>query len=171
MRWIGTGSAADKFVRGHPWSVMGLCLVFLLVLWVLPGTDEERAEAVLPMAPALMAWEPGEGPSCERMAGGPAEDLNNVKAFCADGITKEIAPMISRVVAYGEILKIHVDQTMALAMKRSPLDTKRAVMTWMSVWRRITGSRVVTVEVEWEGVPVATGDFSSFGGGDQVTIH
>ena len=79
--------------------------------------------------------------------------------------------MISKVVAYGSILEVHVDRAMALTMKSSPLDAKRAVMVWMGVWKRDYRSRVVTVEVEWEGVPVATGDFSFSGGGDQVTIH
>ena len=98
------------------------------------------------------------------------EDLSNARQFCTDGITKGIAPNVSRVVGYGSILEIHVDREMAIAMQRSTLDTKRTVLVWMKLWKQITGKPSVMVEVEWEGIPIVTGDFSLFGG-DQVEIH
>ena len=41
----------------------------------------------------------------------------------------------------------------------------------MGIWKQVTNSPLVTVEVEWEGVPIAMGDVSFFGGGDQVKIY
>ena len=111
------------------------------------------------------------GTSCERTVGGSSQDLKNVKTFCSLAIAKESESFIPRVVANQSILTIHVNRTMALTMKRGSLDTKRAVLGWMKMWRQITGHRVVSVYVEWEGVAIATGDFSLFGGGDRVTIH
>ena len=110
------------------------------------------------------------GTSCERTVGGSSKDLENARAFCATAIPEDAEQWVSRVVAYESILTVHVNRMMALTMKRSSLDTKRAVLNWMKAWKRITGERVVTVEVEWEGVAIATGDFS-LSGGDQVTVH
>ena len=149
-----------RFINKHPWAIV--VLVMVLFAWAVQTDEEVKVGSATPSS---------ENRHQKDSEDRRQKDLKNVRNFRKVGITKEIAPFISTVVAYESILTIYINRKMALAMKRDPLDTKRAVLTWMRVWKTITGKPIVTVDVEWDGIPIATGGVSFFGGEDQVEIH
>ena len=59
---------------------------------------------------------------------------------------------------------------MANAMRSDRLTAEQVVLTWMKLWRQISGHRSVNVYVEWKDVEIAEGDTTVFSG-DVVTIH
>ena len=156
--WIGEFKCGEDSVWGKDIKfkhgkriVLAIIIGFGLFVWMSSESESERIERIQARA-------------------APQQDLINVEKFRATGITREIEPFITGVTGYDSILKIDIDRELALSMRTNPLDTKRAVQTWMNVWRGITGEPVVTVDVEWEGIAIATGDFSLFDG-DQVKIY
>jgi hypothetical protein len=49
------------------------------------------------------------------------------------------------------------------------LSTEAVVKRWMGTWKTLTGSKAVTIHVEWGDVEIAKGETSLFRG-DVVTI-
>ena len=181
-----------RAIKGHPWAFIApsFLLFFFLGMTFLSNAVKEREArearvdsevrenhqvkdyAPYPLTiPGPPVWGPRGGPSCEGTGSGPSKDRTNARVFCTNGIPQEVAHQISRVVAQETFLTIHIDRELALEMRRNSLDAQRAMRAWIGIWKQVTNSPLVTVEVEWEGVPIAMGDVSFFGGGDQVTIY
>ena len=67
-----------------------------------------------------------------------------------------------------EILWVKVSQTIAQAMLDDTLRAERLIKTWMRGWKKMTGSEVVTIYLEWGDVEIANGQTTAFSG-DKVT--
>ncbi len=68
------------------------------------------------------------------------------------------------------LLWVKVNRASADLLRLDPLTTKQLVLNWMKLWKQISESSVVTVEVGWKDVEIASGQTGVFSG-DKVTIH
>jgi hypothetical protein len=125
-------------------------LLLTLALWCLP----------------VEAQVSGQSPTCGEVNGKTAKDLDNVVAFCAKGIPKGA---VEGAFAMESLLWVKVTRPMADAMRADRLTAEQLVKTWMTGWKIHSGSRTVTVHVEWRDVEVARGQ-TTLTRGDQVTF-
>ena len=103
---------------------------------------------------------------CGPISGDKQKDLQNVKTFC-DPLPKGVIVGVS---AMDMLLWVKVNRASANLMRVDRLTTKQIVLNWMQLWKKISDSPVVTVEVEWKDVEIASGQTTVFSG-DKVTIH
>jgi hypothetical protein len=124
--------------------------------------------------PALLLVEPflasqsimGPSPTCGPVNGKSSIDRQNVLTFCKENIVKGT---VVGAEAIESLLWIKVSRDMADQMRADRLNTEQIVKNWMTEWRKITGSKAVTVYVKWEDVEIATGGNTALSG-DRVTI-
>lgn len=103
---------------------------------------------------------------CGPISGDTQKDLQNVKTFC-DPLPKGVIVGVS---AMEMLLWVKVNRASADLLRLDPLTTKQLVLNWMKLWKQISESSVVTVEVGWNDVEIASGQTGVFSG-DKVTIH
>ena len=103
---------------------------------------------------------------CGPISGDKQKDLQNVKTFC-DPLPKGVIVGVS---AMEMLLWVKVNRASADLLRLDPLTTKQLVLNWMKLWKQISESSVVTVEVGWNDVEIASGQTGVFSG-DKVTIH
>ena len=108
----------------------------------------------------------GRSAHCGEIAGGTREIAQNVALMC------EALPdrIFSGAYAIETLLFLKVSQNMAGIMLRSDLQTERLMLLWMKEWKRITGSAVVTITVEWGDVMIVEGQTTVFRG-DVITFR
>jgi hypothetical protein len=110
----------------------------------------------------------GKSPTCGQVDGKTAKDRDNALAFCKAGVPE--AGVISSISAIKSLLWVKVSREIAEMMRRDRLTTEQLVKNWMKAWKHLSGSKAVTVYVEWKDVEIAKGDTTLFSG-DKVTIH
>ena len=93
------------------------------------------------------------------------QELQNVQQFC------RAVPEGVAVGAYAmeSLLWVKVTRNMAVAMRADRLSAEQLVKNWMTRWKSLSGSEVVTIQVEWQDVLIAEGQTTVFSG-DRVTI-
>lgn len=107
----------------------------------------------------------GRSEMCGPIAGQTKQDLQNVQQFC------RAVPEGVAVGAYAmeSLLWVKVTRNMAEAMRADRLSAEQLVKHWMTGWKSLSGSEVVTIQVEWRDVLIAEGQTTLFSG-DRVTI-
>ena len=109
----------------------------------------------------------GKSETCREAVGKTQKDLDNALAFCKGSIPKDLN--VVGVIAMESLLWIKVNRALADAMRADRLTTEQIVKRWMTAWKTHSGSKAVTVFVEWMDVEIAKGDTTIFSG-DKVTI-
>jgi len=71
--------------------------------------------------------------------------------------------------AMESLLWVKISRELAEVMLRDKLTTEQVVKNWMTAWKKHSGSKAVTVYVEWQDVQIAKGETTLFSG-DTVTI-
>ena len=107
----------------------------------------------------------GRSETCGPISGQTKQDLQNVEAFCRavpEGAAEGAYAMQS-------LLWVKVTRAMAEAMRADRLSAEQLVKTWMTGWKSLSGSKAVTIQVEWRDVQIAEGETTLFSG-DRVTI-
>jgi hypothetical protein len=122
---------------------------------------------VVGLASTLSAQVSGKSPTCGEVNGKTAKDRDNVLAFCAKGVPKGL---ISGAIAMESLLWLKVPRATADAMRADRLSTEQLMKVWMTGWKQHSGSKAVTVYVEWQDVEIAKGETTLFSG-DRVTIR
>ena len=107
----------------------------------------------------------GRSETCGPITGQTKQDLQNVQAFC------RAVPESAAIGAYAmqSLLWVKVTRDMAEAMPADRLSAEQLVKTWMRGWKSLSGSKAVTIQVEWGDVQIAEGRTTLFSG-DRVTI-
>ena len=126
-----------------------------------------RTNAVEPLKPPQKGPFHDTSPTCGSISGKSRVDLQNVKRFCSEGIPEQI---VVGAYAMEEILWVKVSQTIAQAMLDDTLRAERLIKTWMRGWKKMTGSEVVMIYLEWGDVEIANGQTTAFSG-DKVTMR
>jgi len=119
------------------------------------------------LAPSIaLAQVAGKSPTCGPVSGKSAKDLANLLTFCKKGVTKGVA-----VGAYAmeSLLWIKVPKDVADAFVQDRLTAEQLMKLWMKGWQQESGSRAVTIYVEWKDVEIAKGETTVFSG-DKITI-
>ena len=115
----------------------------------------------------------GRSPTCGPIHGQTQQDLRNVEAFCSAGIPAELG--VEGAEWMGSLLWIKIPRPVANVIRAmDSLDSERLILNWMRRWKQLSGSRVVTITVEWQGIEIAVGQTTAsfFGGAeDEVTIR
>ena len=115
----------------------------------------------------------GRSPTCGPIHGQTQQDLRNVEAFCSAGIPAELG--VEGAEGMGSLLWIKIPRPVANVIRAmDSLDSERLILNWMRRWKQLSGSRVVTITVEWQGIEIAVGQTTAsfFGGAeDEVTIR
>lgn len=109
----------------------------------------------------------GTSPTCGPINGKTRADLEHERTFCAQGIT---TGAVEGAYAMESLLWVKVSEAMARALRADHLRGEQLVKTWMRGWKSVTGSKAVTVTVEWRDVEIAEGETTLLSG-DQVTFH
>jgi hypothetical protein len=105
--------------------------------------------------------------TCQEALGRTQKDLNNALAFCQKVVPKEMD--IQGVTANDSLVHIKVVRGLANSLMADKLGAEQTVKVWMNTWKNISGSKAVTVFVEWGDVEVAKGQTTILSG-DKVTI-
>ncbi len=105
-----------------------------------------------------------ESPTCGPISGQTLQDLDKVRTFC------EALPKDAAVGAYAteSVLVVRVSRAAAEQIRTDRARAEQLVLTWMSDWRRVSGSQSVTVTIRWGDIRTARGRTTP--SGDQVTI-
>ena len=109
----------------------------------------------------------GRSRTCQAISGQTPDDLEHVKAFCAEGIPRGV---VVGAAAMDLLLWVKVNQAMAEQMRADPVRAEQLVLVWMQGWKQITEAEAVVVTVEWRDVEIATGETTLLSG-DRVTMH
>ena len=105
---------------------------------------------------------------CGHIGGKTQQDLRNVEEFCSVGITTGAT---EGAYAMGSLLWIKLTRPMADQIRAADsLDAESLVRSWMRRWKQLSGSRSVTVTVEWREIEIAKGETTLLSG-DKVTLH
>jgi len=115
----------------------------------------------------LVAQVSGESPTCGPVNGKTPKDRDNALAFCKQSVVRGA---VVGVITMESLVWIKVGRNMADAMRADRLNTEQAVKNWMTGWKKVSGSKAVTVHVEWQDVEIARGQTTVLSG-DQVTIR
>ena len=107
----------------------------------------------------------GRSETCGPIVGKTKQELQNVQQFC------RAVPEGVAVGAYAveSLLWVKVTRNMAEAMRADRLGAEQLVKNWMTSWKNLSGSKSVTIQVEWRDVLIAEGQTTVFSG-DRVTI-
>ena len=107
----------------------------------------------------------GRSETCGPIVGQTKQDIQNVQQFC------RVVPEGAAVGAYAieSLLWVKVTRNIAEAMRADRLGAEQLVKNWMTRWKGLSGSEVVTIQVEWRDVLIAEGQTTVFSG-DRVTI-
>lgn len=105
--------------------------------------------------------------TCREAVGKTQRDLDNALAFCKQSVPKDLN--LQGVIAMESLLWVKITRSLANVMMADKLTTEQVVKNWMSAWKKHSGSKAVTVYVEWGDVEIAKGDTTIFSG-DKVTI-
>ena len=105
----------------------------------------------------------GQHAVCGSIQGYTAEDLSNIRRFCDLAMTEEMAAVTVNVNARESLLFVNVTQDLASLLRADRHTTEVIVGLWLDSWRAITSRRAVTVNVEWQGTDVVTGDTTIVG--------
>ena len=103
-----------------------------------------------------------------RVVGESSQDADRARRFCRSSVV--LPNTVTRIEAYETLLWVHVTELLAREMIADTLTAESLVKTWMSAWKRLSGSAAVTVYVMWRNVEVAQGDVALFGG-DRVRFR
>ena len=109
----------------------------------------------------------GKSETCRQAVGKTQKDLDNALAFCKSSVPKDLA--VQGVIAMESLLWIKVNRALADALRADRLTTEQVVKQWINQWKTLSGSKSVTVYVEWQDVEIAKGETTIFSG-DKVTI-
>jgi hypothetical protein len=109
----------------------------------------------------------GKSETCREAVGQTQQDVNNALAFCKGSIPKDLD--VQGVMAMESLLWVEITRQVANVMMADKLTTEQVVKNWMSAWKKHSGSKSVTVYVEWGDVEIAKGDTTIFSG-DKVTV-
>lgn len=109
----------------------------------------------------------GKSDTCIQVEGKTAKDRDNALAFCKAGVPKDLG--VTGAMAMESLLWLKVSRPTANLMMADPLSTEQIVKNWMGAWKKLSGSKAVTVYVEWGDVEIAKGDTTLFSG-DKVTV-
>ena len=95
----------------------------------------------------------GRSETCGPIVGQTNQDLQNVQQFC------RVVPEGAAVGAYAveSLFWVKVTRNMAEAMRADRLGAEQLVKHWMTRWKSLSGSEVVTVKVDWRDVLIAEG--------------
>ena len=109
----------------------------------------------------------GRSETCGPISGQTKQDLQNVQAFC------RAVPEGAAVGAYAmqSLLWVKVTRAMAEAMRADRLSAEQLVKTWMTGWKSLSGSKAVTIQVEWRDVQIAEGQTTMFSGDRVALVH
>ena len=72
--------------------------------------------------------------------------------------------LFSSAYAIESLLFLKVPRSIAEIMLRNDLQTERLMLHWMEDWKRISGSAVVTITVEWGEIVIVEGQTTVFRG-------
>ena len=108
----------------------------------------------------------GMGGHCREVIGQTREMARRVAEMC------ETLPdrLFSGAYAIESLLFLKVPQSIAEIMLRNELQTEQLMLRWMKNWKRIIGSQVVTITVEWGEAMIVEGQTTVFRG-DVVTFR
>ncbi len=109
----------------------------------------------------------GSTRTCGPVNGKTAQDRDNAIRFCAASVPKDL--QVQGVMAMESILWVKVSRPLANLMRADRLSAEQVVKNWMGAWKSISGSKAVTVYVEWQDVKIAEGSTTLLRG-DVVTI-
>jgi hypothetical protein len=122
--------------------------------------------AVLVATPEA-ATKSAKSETCRDAFGQTQKDLDNALAFCKESVPPDLN--VQGVIAMESLLWVKVPRTLANVMMRDKLTTEQVVKNWMAAWKKHSGSKSVTVHVEWQDVEIAKRQTSLFRG-DTVTV-
>ncbi len=105
-------------------------------------------------------------PTCIQVIGKTTKERDNALDFCAKGVKPGlvVGVMVNETLVYIKVTRLTVD-----AFQYDRLTAEQIVLNWMKAWKAYSGSKVITVYVEWGDVEIARGETTIFNG-DQVTI-
>lgn len=106
-------------------------------------------------------------PTCGQVAGKTQKDVDAAIAFCRGGVP---SGLVSGIIAMESLVWLKVTREVANIMLADTLQTEQVIKGWMRGWRQVSGSRSVTVAVEWGDVEIATGQTTLLSG-DRVTFR
>ena len=111
----------------------------------------------------------GRSPTCGPINGQTQQDLQNVRQFCSAGIPSDLS--VEGAYATGSLLWIKIPRSTANIFRAlDSLDSESVMLNWMKAWKQLSGSRAVTVYLEWQEIEIAKGETTLFSG-DKVTIR